>query len=361
MAGVITNHVIFSPQILYLFMQKPIVTALLAYGMSGKLFHGPFVHVHPGFHFKGVLEHNTKKVNADYPDVKSYNTLDEVLNDPEIELVIVNTPSNTHVDYSRRALMAGKDILVEKPFAPTQAEAKEIFDLGRKLNRKVMVYQNRRFSSDFEVTRDTINSGKLGQIIEMHLRYDRYRAEIGPKVFKETPIPAAGIVYDLAAHLLDQAICILGEPLSYRKVTGVYRKNSLVDDYGHIHLTYPNQLNVFITTSLLVADPQPGIIIHGTKGSFVKAFCDKQEDQLIAGMMPGDPGFGNEDAGKEGRLTLMSEQGEKTVELVPSAVGKYMDLFKAVVQTIRNDAEFPVKESEVMIQIGILESEPDKV
>jgi len=337
-------------------MQKPIVTALLAYGMSGKLFHAPFVHAHPGFNFKGVLEHNTKKVNADYPGIKSFDKLDEILNDPEIELIIINTPSNTHVDYSRKALLAGKDILVEKPFAPTVEEAQEIFDLGRKLGRKVMVYQNRRFSSDFAVTRDTINSGILGDIIEVHLRYDRYRAEIGPKVFKETPLPAAGIVYDLAAHLLDQAICIFGQPLSFRKITGVYRKNSQVDDYGHIHLSYPNQVNVFITTSLLVADPLPGIIIHGTKGSFVKAFCDKQEDQLIAGMKPGDIGFGEEEAGKEGRLTLVAANGEKSVELVPSIKGKYMDLFEAVVQTIRTGADFPIKEEEVLTQIGILES-----
>jgi predicted dehydrogenase len=327
--------------------------------MSGKLFHAPFVHAHPGFDFKGVLEHNTKKVNADYPAIKSYDKLDEILGDPEIELVIVNTPSNTHVDYARKALLAGKDILVEKPFAPTVKEAQEIFDLGRKLGRKVMVYQNRRFSSDFAVTRDTIKSGVLGDIIEVHLRYDRYRAAIGPKVFKETPLPAAGIVYDLAAHLLDQTICIFGKPSTFRKTTGIYRNNSQVDDYGHIHLTYPNQVNVFITTSLLVAEPQPGIIIHGTKGSFVKAFCDSQEDQLIAGMKPGDPGFGEEEAGKEGRLTLMSDQGVKSVELVPSMIGKYMDLFEAIVQTIRNGIEFPVKESEVLTQIKILESGVD--
>jgi scyllo-inositol 2-dehydrogenase (NADP+) len=340
-------------------MQKPIVTALLAYGMSGKLFHAPFVHAHPGFDFRGVLEHNTKKVNVDYPAIKSYDKLDEILGDPEIELVIVNTPSNTHVDYARKALLVGKDILVEKPFAPTVREAQEIFDLGRKLGRKVMVYQNRRFSSDFAVTRDTIKSGVLGDIIEVHLRYDRYRAAIGPKVFKETPLPAAGIVYDLAAHLLDQIICIFGMPSTFRKTTGVYRKNSQVDDYGHIHLTYPEQVNVFITTSLLVAEPQPGIIIHGTKGSFVKTFCDRQEDQLIAGMKPGDLGFGEEEAGREGRLTLMSDQGLKLVELVPSIKGKYMDLFEAIVQTIRNGSEFPVKESEVLTQIKILESRGD--
>lgn len=340
-------------------MQKPIVTALLAYGMSGKLFHAPFVNLNPEFEFKGVLEHNTKKVNADYPDVKSYDKLEEILNDPEIELIIINTPSNTHVDYSRKALLAGKDILVEKPFAPSSAEAKEIFDLGRKLGRKVMVYQNRRFSSDFEVTRDIIRSGKLGDLIEFHLRYDRYRSAIGPKAFKETPLPAAGIVYDLAAHLLDQAICILGKPLSFHKVTGIFRKDSQVDDFGHIHLLYPNHVNVFITTSQLVADPQPGIIIHGTKGSFVKAFCDNQEEQLIAGMKPDASDFGKEDAGNEGRLSLMNELGEKKVELVPSAIGKYMDLFDAVVQTIRNGKDFPVKEDEVITQIEILESKAE--
>lgn len=340
-------------------MQKPIVTALLAYGMSGKLFHAPFISTHKGFSFKGVLEHNTKRVIADYPGVKSYDTLKEVLDDPEIELVIVNTPSNTHVDYGRQALLAGKHILVEKPFAPTSKEAIEIFELGRMLKRKVLVYQNRRWSSDFAVTRNTIESGKLGHIIEMHLRYDRYRAEIGPKVFKETPLPASGILYDLGAHLLDQVICILGKPESFSKITGIYRQNSQVDDFGHIHLRYPGQLNVFITTSLLVADPQLGIIIHGTKGSFVKSFCDRQEEQLIEGMKPDAADFGKEDAGKEAKLTTVNDKGQRTVELIPSAKGKYIDLFEAVFQAIRNGTEFPVKEEEVLTQLEILESKPD--
>ncbi len=345
--------------IVYLPMQKPIVTALLAYGMSGKLFHAPFVNFHEGFNFKGVFEHNNKRVKADYPDVKSYDSLQEVLDDKEVELVIVNTPSNLHVDHTKQALLAGKHVLVEKPFAPTVKEAKELFELGRKVNRKIMIYQNRRFSSDFAVTRDTINSGRLGHIIEMHLRYDRYRAEIGPKAFKENPFPASGIVYDLAAHLLDQVICIMGKPESYRKITGVYRENSKVDDYGHIHLVYPGKQNVFITTSLLVADPLPGIVIHGTKGSFIKSFCDSQEDQLIAGMKPGDADFGKEADGKDGILTTVSSSGQKTTETIPSVLGKYIDLFESVYQNVRNDVTFPVKEEEVLIQLEILESKAD--
>jgi len=341
-------------------MQKPLVTALLAYGMSGKLFHAPFVHFHEGFAFAGVFEHNNKRVKADYPDVKSYDSLQEVLDDQTIELVIVNTPSNLHVEHTRQALLAGKHVLVEKPFAPTVKEAKELFELGRRVNRKIMIYQNRRFSSDFAVTKDVIHSGKLGDIIEMHLRYDRYRPEIGPKAFKENPFPASGIVYDLAAHLLDQVICLFGKPDSYRKITGVYRENSKVDDYGHIHLVYPGRKNIFVTTSLLVADPLPGIVIHGSKGSFLKSFCDSQEDQLIAGMKPGNAEFGKEADGKEGRLTSVSSSGDKKTEMIPSARGKYIDLFEAVYQHVKNDAPFPVKEEEVLIQLEILESKSDQ-
>lgn len=337
-------------------MQKPIVTALLAYGMSGKLFHAPFVNFHDGFDFKGVFEHNNKRVRADYPDVQSFDSIDEVLNDSEIELVIVNTPSNLHVEHTRKALLAGKHVLVEKPFAPTAEEARKLFELGRKVGKKVMIYQNRRYSSDFAVTKQLIQSGRLGHIIEMHLRYDRYRAEIGPKAFKENPFPAAGVVYDLAAHLLDQVIGLMGKPERFYKTTGIYRQNSKVDDYGHIHLIYPGQTNIFITTSLLVADPLPGIVIHGSKGSFIKSFCDSQEDQLIAGMKPGHADFGKEAENQEGRLTTVDENGQKKTELIPSERGRYIDLFEEVFQVIRNDAKYSVNEEEVLTQLEILQS-----
>lgn len=337
-------------------MEKPIVTALLAYGMSGRVFHAPFISLHEGFVFKGVLEHNTKKVQQDYPNIKSFDTLEEVLSDPQIELIIVNTPSNTHVEYSRRALEAGKHILVEKPFAPTAAEAKDIFELGKKVGKKVLVYQNRRWSSDFKATRDVIRSGRLGRIIEMHLRYDRFRPEIGPKAFKENPLPASGIMYDLAAHLLDQAICLFGKPERYRKTKGIFRDNSKVDDYGNVHLLYADQTNVFITTSLLVADPLPGIVVHGTKGSFIKSFCDTQEDQLLAGQKPDAEGFGEEASNKQGRLSVSDGRGGITLELIPSQKGDYINLFESVFQSIRHAVPFPVKEEEVLCQIEILES-----
>src|SRR5687768_7430605 len=121
-------------------MEKAIVTGLLAFGMSGKVFHAPFIDAHPGFRFHAVLERNQKKTAADYPGVKSYDTFEDLISDEEIELVIVNTPNFTHADYTRRSLEAGKHVLVEKPFTATSAEAKELFELARTVGKKIFVY-----------------------------------------------------------------------------------------------------------------------------------------------------------------------------------------------------------------------------
>ncbi|HXI00140.1 MAG TPA: Gfo/Idh/MocA family oxidoreductase [Sphingobacteriaceae bacterium] len=337
-------------------MDQQVITGLLSYGMSGKIFHAPYLLHHPGFQLKAVTERSKKLASKDYPGIISYDTVSAMLNDPEIELVIVNTPNNTHAEFARQALKAGKHVLVEKPFAISSGEAKEVFDLSRKLGRKVMVYQNRRFSSDFLSLKNVINSGKLGDIIEVHLRYDRYRNFIGPKIFKETPIAGSGIFYDLGAHLIDQAISLFGNPASSFKTLGKYRKDSQVDDYAHLHLVFPGELNVFITVSMLVAAPLPGITVHGTKGSYIKELCDTQEDQLLSGMSPADEAFGEEHPGKEGLLTIINSESEKNVELIPSLKGDYGVLFEAVYQTIRNDALFPITEEQIMQQLKLLES-----
>ncbi|MEN0055688.1 MAG: Gfo/Idh/MocA family oxidoreductase, partial [Mucilaginibacter sp.] len=196
----------------------------MAYGMSGRIFHAPFLTTNPGFTFKAVVERHEKKAGKKYPDVISYNSIDELLNDSEIELIIVNTPNNTHFDYAVQALNAGKHVLIEKPAAVTSAEVKALFDLGRKLNLKVMIYQNRRYDSGFISVKEVVESGRLGELIEVHFRLDRYRMPIGPKVFKETKeTPGNGLTYDLGAHLVDNAIYLFGKPLSYVKTTASHR------------------------------------------------------------------------------------------------------------------------------------------
>lgn len=337
-------------------MEKAIVTGLLAFGMSGKVFHAPFIDAHAGFKFHAVLERNQKTAAGEYPGIKSYDNFEELISDTAIELVIVNTPNFTHADYTRRCLLAGKHVLVEKPFTATSAEAKELFDLARSVGKKIFIYHNRRWDSDCTSIQKVVESGKLGQINEVHYRYDRYRKAIGPKVFKEEPHPASGLLYDLGPHLLDQAISLFGKPDSFYKVLGKHRPDTKVDDYFMIHLAYPNDLNVFLTSSLLVADAQKAFVLHGSAGSFVKGRSDVQEEQLLKGMKLTNPVYGIEPAESKGRLTIMDEQGTPGVAFVDSEKGNYIGLFEAVYQSIINDVPYPITEEQIITQLEILEA-----
>lgn len=325
--------------------------------MSGRIFHAPFIHTHPGFTLKGIVERNQKKSQAIYPDIISYNSPDELLNDPEIELIIVNTPNNLHVEQSIAAMRAGKHVLVEKPAAATAAQVKELFDVSRETGRHLMVYQNRRYDSGFLSTKKIIESGVLGNLQEVIFRMDRYKAQLGVKAFKETKeSPANGLVYDLGPHLIDNVIALFGRPLSFHKTTGVYREGSEVPDYFHFHLIYPNQLNVYLTAGLLMAEEQPGFVVNGTVGSFVKARTDVQEAQLDKGMMPDDEAYGLEPAGSEGKLVTVGADNKKLIEHVASARGDYMQIFDAAYHTIRHNALFPVKEEHIAWQHELLEA-----
>jgi scyllo-inositol 2-dehydrogenase (NADP+) len=336
-------------------MSKPVITGLMSYGMSGRIFHAPFLATNPGFKFKAVVERHEKTAALKYPGLLSYHSIEELLEDNEIELIVVNTPNYTHFDFAVRALQAGKHVLIEKPAAVTSSEVKALFTLGRELNLKVMIYHNRRYNSDFLSVKNVIESGRLGKLIEVHLRIDRYRMAIGAKHFKESKdMPGNGLMYDLGSHLIDGVISILGKPLSYTKTTAAHRPGSAVDDYFHMHLKYPDQLNVYLTSGLLIAEPEAGFVVHGTSGSFLKMRTDVQEGQLAGNMLPHDEGFGIEAAGSEGRLvTFVKDQ--KSDELVTAPKGAYNDLFNAVFHTLRNNAAFPVTADQIIWQLEMLE------
>lgn len=329
----------------------------MAYGMSGRVFHAPFISSHPGFEFKAVVERHEKKAANRYPDVTSYNSIDELLNDKEIELIIVNTPNNTHFELAKQALQAGKHVLVEKPVAVNTTEVKELYDLGREMNRHIMVYQNRRSDSDFLSIKEVIESGRLGELIEVHFRFDRYKPALSPKLFKETKTAvASGLVYDLGPHLIDQAISLFGRPLSFKKTTAIHREGSQVTDYFNFHLSYPHQLNVYLTSGLLIAQPLPSFVVHGSLGSYIKDRVDVQEAQLDGSMSPADAKYGIEPAGSEGKLVTMGFDNQKNTEYIAAGRGEYMQLFESVYHTIRNNALYPITEEHIAWQVELLQA-----
>lgn len=301
----------------------------------------------------GVVERSVKKAGEVYSEIRSYDSVEELLADPAIELVVVNTPNNTHFEFAKQALLAGKHVLVEKPFTVTQDEARELFTLAKKMERHVLPYQNRRYDTDFQSVKEVVDSGKLGELVEVHIRYDRYKIEIGQKAAKETPVPGSGLLYDLGPHLVDAAIDLFGVPKNWKIIKGQFRPQTKVDDYAQLHLEYASGLQVYLTASLLVVDLQPAFVLHGTKGSFIKHRTDIQEAQLQQGLKPTDPDYGQEPQDSAGVLTTI-ENGQRTQTMIHAPRSSYMQLFDAVYDTIRNKIPYPVQEAQVIKQLEII-------
>lgn len=334
-------------------------TGILSFGMSGRVFHAPFIYTNDHFNFTAVVERTTKAAKEIYPGVRSYDSVTDLLADDSIELVIVNTPNYTHFEFAKESLEAGKHVLLEKPAVDNLDQLEKLSEISEKTGKKIFFYQNRRYDSHFMQVKEVIESGQLGKIIEVHIRFDRYKMELGPKEFKEnSQYASSGVAYDLGPHVLDQAFSIFGKPIKNIKTTAINRPESQVPDFFNFHLLYPDNLQVFLTGNLLVADPQPAFVVHGTKGTFTKKMVDVQEQQLIDGMLPTAPGYGIEPEGSEGKLVIMDTTGEKQTSLLPARRGNYNLLFDAIYDNLRNEVAYPISIDQIKWQIESLQA-PD--
>src|SRR5665213_328135 len=234
-------------------MTTSINTALCSFGMSGLVFHSPFLTINPHFNFYAVWERSKNEAQQKFPEVKTYRWLEEMLADPLVELVIVNTPNYTHYEYTKKALLAGKHVIVEKPFTTNLEDANELIEIAIKEKKVLSVYQNRRYDSDFKTIRKIINENLLGELVEVEMHFDRFREELSPKQHKEIPGPGAGVLFDLGSHLIDQALTLFGTPEKVFADIRVIRPLSKVDDYFELLLYYKN-LRVRLKASYVVRE-----------------------------------------------------------------------------------------------------------
>ncbi|MDE3234737.1 MAG: Gfo/Idh/MocA family oxidoreductase [Bacteroidota bacterium] len=332
---------------------QTIKTALLSYGMSGKVFHAPFVHLHQGFTLTGAWERSKKLIQQDYPYAKSYASLDELLAD-DIDLVIVNTPNYTHYEYTKKALLAGKHVIVEKPLTVTVTEGEELKQLAIQQQKLLCPYQNRRYNSDYLTVKKIIQEGWLGEIAEAEFRFDRFSTVLSPKQHKEIPGPGTGVLYDLGSHLIDQALQLFGKPTAVFADIAITRSISQVDDYFEVLLFYPST-RVRLKSGYLVREPLPGYIVFGDKGTFLKSKADVQEADLIAGKKPDAAGWGIEPENEQG-LIHTEKDGKIIREKVPTEKGDYMAYFEGVYQSIINGKPLPVTADESIDVIRIIEA-----
>lgn len=334
--------------------KKIINTALCSIGMSGVVFHAPFIINHSGYHLHSIWERTKNITTEKYPQAKQFRHLDEMLEDENIDLVVVNTPNVTHYEYVKKALNAGKHVVVEKPFAPSTANCEELISLAKEKNKILTVYHNRRYDSDFLAIKKLLDQKLIGKIKEAEFHYDRFDENLSYKLHKEINEKGTGCLYDLGSHLIDQALVLFGSPEYVFADIFNMRPVSKVDDYFEV-LLYYNGFRVRLKASYQVREAIPAFVLHGDKGSFIKKRSDVQERNLLSGRMPDEKDWGTELETSAGILNT-EINGELIRERVISPQGNYMNFYDKLYNSICNNEPLPVTAEEGMSVIKIIEA-----
>ncbi|RQP14785.1 MAG: oxidoreductase [Chryseobacterium sp.] len=330
-------------------MEK-IKTGLCAFGMSGKLFHAPFLHNHPSFELTAVTQRHASDVKDIYPEVKLYRSAEEMMADPEIELVVVNSPVQTHFSFAKSAIENGKHVIVEKPFTVNASEAEELERLARERSVLLSVYQNRRWDGDFLKVNEIISSGRLGEIKEAELRFDRYRPQPSGKIHKESNLPGAGALHDLGAHLIDQALILFGMPEKIFADVFAMRPRGEANDYFDLTLFYPNHLRVRIKSSVFAAGKYYEYVIHGSNGSFLQERTDPQERELANGTQPSLQDWLPPYDESDGVLQLTES------EATQSMPGNYMHYYDEIYRALRCGGQNPVPAEQAVNTMKVIDA-----
>ena len=267
-----------------------IKTGVVGYGFSGRIFQCPFVDAHDGFELTGVVQRHGDEAIIDYPDIQLYRSLDGMLENDDIELVIVATPAHLHFQHAMKALEANKHVLIEKPFATTKEEAEKLVEKAKEMNKVVTVYQNRRFDGDFLTIKKLINEG--ASIYEYEATWDRTVLNFDDSQWQEQGHLGSDLLFDLGTHFLDQALTLFGEPITVHSKVKTIRPNSKIDDYFSIELEYSDKV-VRLKSCMHASKEDVRYKIHTDKGTYYFYNMDLQEEQLLSGIRPLDQNYGD--------------------------------------------------------------------
>jgi predicted dehydrogenase len=303
---------------------------LIGFGLAGRSFHAPVIRAVPGLRLTAILQRKGSEAAEAYPDVRIVRSLEELLAIPEIRLVVIASPNETHYPFARQCLVAGKDVVVDKPFATTLAEAVDLVQFAKQCGRLITVYQNRRYDGDFQAIQELVASGALGRIVRFDTNYDRFRPQLRANAWREQSVPGAGILFDIGPHLIDHALLLFGRPGAVTADVRMERDGALADDAFDIVFHYPHSSRAVLRSSILAAAPRPRFVLFGTQGAFVKQTFDPQENNLRRGYIPTDAPWGAEPEENWGVLTLADAAGTTTQRRIPSHTGDYRDYYANV-------------------------------
>ena len=335
---------------------SPVRVGLIGYGLAGSVFHAPLIASSPALKLAAIVTSDPErrmKAAHDHPSARVLESVDNLWAMARaLDLVVVATPNKTHVPLARAALAAELPVVVDKPFAPTAAEARALIDEARKRDRLLTVFQNRRWDSDFLTVRQLIADGQLGTVFRLVSRFDRWRPlPKGGWRERGDPAEAGGLLYDLGSHLIDQALLLLGPVVGVYAELDCRRKAMSVDDDTFVALTHSSGARSHLTMTVLSAQPGPRFHVMGTRAAYLKFGPDVQEEALKRGERPDRPGWGEEPSERWG--TIGTGDDVRRVETVP---GSYQDFYTSVATALRKNSAPPVDPNDAVRTLEIIEA-----
>ncbi|MBH0129553.1 Gfo/Idh/MocA family oxidoreductase [Salinibacterium sp. NK8237] len=328
-------------------------TGVIGFGTSGRVFHAPFIEANPDFSLDIIVTANAERAAVAaslYPDARIVASADELFA-AELDLVIIGSPSGTHVSLAHSALDAGLAVVIDKPFSVTEAEGLGLIDRAEELGLPITVFQNRRWDGDFLTLRSLIASGELGDIRRFESRFEWWKPDVTKSWKAEaTPAEGGGILYDLGAHLIDQAIQLFGGVTEVYSEVATQRPGGAADDDVFVSLLHQTGVRSQLWMNGLAAQVGPRFHVLGSASAYTKWGLDGQEPALIAGALPSDADYGVEPSSSWG----VSGIGDN-LSKVPAVRGQYDTYYGLLADSLLRGQPLPVDPRDSVEVIRIIE------
>ncbi|PCI34182.1 MAG: oxidoreductase [Flavobacteriaceae bacterium] len=331
-------------------LNPKIKVGLVSYGMSGRIFHAPFIEKHPNFELKLILERTKSNSKTAYPNATIVRSFEALIHNKEVSLIVVNGPTYLHFDMAKAALEAGKHVILEKPMTATVNEGTELIALAKKKGVQIAVYHNKRFDGGFKTIQKLLATKQLGQLKECNIAIHRFRPELGPKIWKEDAYPGAGILYDIGSHLIDQILVLFGWPIDIQADLQIQRAHGKVVDYFKITFIYTD-FKATIVSDMLTEEPKPTFSLTGTKSRFVKYGNDPQESKLAEQPIIWE-GIGEDISANYGTLTHLDTN---TTKKITTESGCFDQFYKNVYEVLALDKELIIPPEQALDVIKLIE------
>jgi scyllo-inositol 2-dehydrogenase (NADP+) len=313
---------------------------IVGFGMSARVFHAPLISSVEGLRLAAVVERHSDQASARYPGIVTCRSLDEMLADSSLGLIVVATPSGTHLDVARQVIAAGKHVVVDKPMAARSAEIAELIALAAERGVTLIPFHNRRWDGDFLTVRNLLHERATGRLVALESRMDRWNPGATRRPWKNDPAQGGGVLLDLGTHLVDQALTLFGEPLGVSANVDRERDGEGANDSFTIRLRYEG-FRVTLGANMLSSPTGPRFVLRGTQGNFRKFGVDPQEAALNKVTHIDSPDWGKEQTDQWGTLSVQAD-GASVTQPVETLAGDYRRFYEGVRDALATRSAPPV-------------------